>query len=124
MNHSEPRWDCSVYEQLTGRDASPAKIRQRTGEAIDPPSAIHRCALSTWLNGWARRQSEHHATTASDSLVEWANESLVHLPALDVPLTDLAKEQMWACSRAYDELTGRAASYRLLPGGDIESLAR
>jgi hypothetical protein len=108
-----------MYEQLTGYDASLAILRERTGDVLDPYNARHRAALFTWLNSWACRQFalEHHATTASDSLVEWADDWLAHLPAPDVPLTDLSIEQMRECARAYDVLRAQAASYRTLPGG-------
>ncbi len=108
-----------MYEQLTGYDASLATLRERTGDLLDPYNARHRSALFTWLNSWACRQFalEHHATTASDSLVRWADEWLAHLPAPGVPLTDLTIEQMRECARAYDDLRGQAASFRILPGG-------
>lgn len=119
MNLSELRWACSMYEQLTGYDSSLATLRERTGDVLDPSNAQHRAALFTWLNSWGCRQFalEHHATTASESLVRWADVWLPHLPAPRVPLTDLTIEQMRECARAYDALRAQAASYRILPGG-------
>ena len=119
MDLSDLRWACSTYEQLTGYDTSLATLRGRTGAVLDPYDARHRSALFTWLNSWGCRQFalEHHATTASESLVQWADEWLTHLPAPDAPLTDLTTEQMRECARAYDVLRSQAASYRVLPGG-------
>ena len=119
MRLHELRWACSMYEQLTGYDASLAKLRERTGDVLDPFNAQHRAALFAWLNSWACRQFalDHHATTASESLVQWADEWLPHLPPPRVPLTDLTIEQMRECARAYDVLRGQAASFRILPNG-------
>src|SRR5262245_60108055 len=111
MNLSELRWACSMYEQLTGYDSSLATLRERTGDLLDPHNAQHRAALFTWLNSWGCRQFalEHHATTASESLVRWADQWLTHLPAPGVSLTDLTIEQMREGARAYDDLRGQAA---------------
>jgi hypothetical protein len=119
MHLEDLRWACSMYEQLTGYDASLAKLRERTGDVLDPYQARHRAALFEWLNSWACRQFalEHHATTASESLMQWADEWLAHLPAPDVSLTDLTMEQTRDCARAYDALRAQAASYRTLPSG-------
>lgn len=119
MRLSDLKWACSMYGQLTGYDTSLATLRGRTGDVLDPYNAQHRSALFTWLNSWGCRQFalEHHATTASDSLVEWADQFLSLLPARGVPLTDLTVDQMRECARAYDVLRSQAASYRILPGG-------
>lgn len=108
-----------MYEQLTGYDASLARLRELTGDDLNPYNAQHRSALFAWLNSWGCRQFalEHHDTTASESLVQWAEEWLAHLPASSVPLTDLTIEQMRECARAYDALRSQAASFRILPGG-------
>ena len=108
-----------MYEQLTGYDSSLATLRERTGDVLDPSNAQHRAALFTWLNSWGCRQFalEHHTTTASESLLRWAEQWLSHLPAPGVSLTDLTIEQMRECARAYDDLRGQAASFRILPGG-------
>lgn len=38
MKLSELRWACSMYEQLTGYDASLGTLRERTGDVLDPSS--------------------------------------------------------------------------------------
>jgi hypothetical protein len=81
----------------------------------------HRAALFQWLNGWGCRQfaKQHHATTASDSLVSWATSWLGNLPAWPEQLTDLSAAKLKLCAGAYDALRVLPASRRTLNNGKV-----
>jgi hypothetical protein len=75
--------------------------------------------LFEWLNGWGCRQfaRQHHATTASDSLVRWAASWLGNLPDWPAQLTDLSAAELALCADAYDALRDSPASSRTLQTG-------
>jgi hypothetical protein len=107
-------YGCRLYGQLAGYDASLRRFRDRVAPSLDPSRAAHRAALFVWLNSWGCRQFalEHHATTASDSLVRWAGVWLSRLPPPDVLLTDLTPVEIRACAAAYEALRHETASFK------------
>ena len=110
---------CRLYGQLTTYDASLQRFKRLVAPGLDPRRADHRASLFQWLTSWGCRQFalEHQATTASDSLVQWADAWLARLPAPSALLTDLSPTQIRECAKAYDALRGKVASYRTLAGG-------
>jgi hypothetical protein len=116
MKLYELAYCCRLYGQLTGYDRHLSQLHQRVGSGLDPSNPAHRTALFQWLNGWGCRQfaRQHHATTASDSLVRWADAWLGRLPAWPVQLTDLSVPELELCAGAYDALRVLPASRRTL----------
>jgi hypothetical protein len=74
MKLYELAYYCRLYGHLTGYDRHLSQLHQSVRSGLDPSNPAHRTALFQWLNGWGCRQfaRQHHATTASDSLVSWA----------------------------------------------------
>jgi hypothetical protein len=91
MKLYELAYCCRLYGHLTGYDRHLSQLHQSVRSGLDPSNPAHRTALFQWLNGWGCRQfaRQHHATTASDSLVSWAASWLGKLPARPEQLTDL-----------------------------------
>jgi hypothetical protein len=110
---------CRLYGHFTGYDDSLGRLRAGVGPELDASNAAHRAALFGWLNEWGCRQfaKNHHATTASDSLVEWAASWLRQLPEREVLVTDLSRGDLDLAAAAYDALRVRLASWRALPSG-------
>jgi hypothetical protein len=121
MKLYELAYCCRLYGQLTGYDRHLSQLHQRVGSGLDPSNPAHRTALFQWLNGWGCRQfaRQHHATTASDSLVRWADAWLGRLPAWPVQLTDLSVPELELCAGAYDALRVLPASRRTLNSGKV-----
>jgi len=118
----ELAYGCRLYGCLTGFDDTLNQLRHRTAPALDPRRAEHRAALFEWLNSWGCRQfaKEHHATTASDSLVRWADAWLERLPAPAAHLTELSVPELEQALHAYDALRVSVASQRHL-GADASA---
>ena len=74
MRLFELAYACRLYAHLAGFDRPLQDLRTAVGPVLDPTTAEHRVALFKWLNAWGCRQFAiaHHASTASESLVEWA----------------------------------------------------
>jgi hypothetical protein len=125
MNLAELKAGCREYERTTAYDASLRTLRQLTGRTVDPFRHDHRMALFEWLNAWGCRQFAlaHHATTASGSLVGWADVWFGRLPSPAALLTDLEPDQLASCVGAYDALWQLQASYRKLAGGRLVAVA-
>jgi hypothetical protein len=121
MKLYELAYCCRLYEHLTGYDRHLSQLHQRVESGLDPLIPAHRTALFQWLNGWGCRQfaREHHATTASDSLVQWAASWLERLPASPEQLTDLSAARLELCAGAYDALRVLPASRRTLSSGRV-----
>ena len=119
MKLTDLQYACRLYGQLTTYDASLLRFRRLVAPGMDPRRADDRASLFQWLNSWGCRQFalEHHATTASDSLVQWADAWLARLPAQGALLTDLSQTEVRDTAKAYDALRNRVASYRTLVGG-------
>jgi hypothetical protein len=86
---------CRIYGALTGFDSSLARLRQATGQNLDPQNAGHQEVLFRWLNDWGCRQfsTAHHASVAAPSLAAWAGEWLTLLPPADVALDAIGPAQ-------------------------------
>ena len=86
MKLFELAYACRLYGQLADYDASLKRFRDLVAPSLEPSEAKHRAALFVWLNSWGCRQfaRDHHATTASDSLVRWTNGWLSQLPPPEV----------------------------------------
>jgi hypothetical protein len=114
MNLRELKWGCGLYGQLTSYDASLQGFRESVAPEFDPSRPEHRARLFQWLNSWGCRQFalDHHATTASESLVRWADVWLSRLPSADRLLTDLSATETRQCAAAYDALRGQTASFK------------
>lgn len=108
------RWGCSEYGRLSSYDISLQTLNECVGSGLDPSRPDHRACLFTWLNAWGCRQFAltHHATTASDSLLRWADVWLSQLPAPDRLLTDLDAGEIRRCAAAYEALRHETASYK------------
>jgi hypothetical protein len=121
MKLYELAYCCRLYGHLTGYDRHLSQLHQRVGSGLDPLIPAHRTALFQWLNGWGCRQfaREHHATTASDSLVQWAASWLDRLPASPEQLTNLSAARLERCAEAYDALRVLSASRRTLNSGRV-----
>jgi hypothetical protein len=121
MKLYELAYCCRLYGHLTGYDRHLSQLHQLVGSGLDPSNPAHRTALFQWLNGWGCRQfaRQHHATTASDSLVSWAASWLGNLPARKEQLTDLPAARLAMCAGAYDALRVLPASRRTLSSGKV-----
>jgi hypothetical protein len=121
MKLYELAYCCRLYGQLTGYDRHLSQLHQQAGRDFDPLLPAHRAALFQWLNGWGCRQfaKQHHATTASESLVRWATSWLGNLPAWPEQLTDLSAARLALCAGAYDALRVLPASRRTLNNGRV-----
>ena len=124
MNLAELTEACRLYSQVTNYDASLQVLREQTAPGIESDDPEHRAALFVWLNSWGCRQfaHEHHATTASESLVRWAHTSVPKLPAPGVLITDLSAMELRACAEAYVALAELPASTRRLPSGKLSTV--
>ena len=118
MKLFELAYACRLYGQLADYDASLKRFRDLVAPSLEPSKAKHRAALFVWLNSWGCRQfaRDHHATTASDSLVRWTNGWLSQLPPPEVPLTDLTSVQIRAYALAYEALRDETASFKARGG--------
>ena len=119
MNLSELKWACELYGQLgTPYDASLRTFRRCVAPTFDVSKPEHRACLFTWLNKWKCRQFalEHHMTTASDSLIHWANVWLERLPPADVLLTNLDPAEIRRGAAAYEALRDETASFKKRDG--------
>ena len=119
MSLRDLRWGCGVYGQRTSYDVSLKKFRTEVGTELDPSRPQHRASLFRWLNSWGCRQFalKHHATTASDSLVRWADIWLSRLPPPGRLLTDLSASEIRQCAAAYEALRAETASYKVRAKG-------
>jgi hypothetical protein len=124
MKLYELAYCCRLYGHLTGYDRHLNQLRQRVGPRLDPLLPDHRAALFEWLNGWGCRQfaRQHHATTASDSLVSWAASWLGNLPDWPTQLTDLSAAELELCAGAYNALRDLPASSRTLRTGRVSQV--
>jgi hypothetical protein len=77
--------------------------------------------LFRWLNRWGCRQFalDHHATTASNSLIDWADAWMLRLPGPDAGLADLSEGEIRTCAEAYADLSSRAASLKQRAGQSL-----
>jgi hypothetical protein len=107
---------CRLYGCLTGFDDTLNQLRHRTAPGLDLHLPEHRAALFQWLNSWGCRQfaKDHHATTASGSLVRWSDAWLDKLPPPGVHLTELSVPELELALGAYDALRVSVASQRRL----------
>ncbi len=110
----ELAYACRLYGPLTSADRGLRELRSVTAGLLDPHDGTHREALFVWLNSWGCRQfaKEHHATTASESLISWAEEWLDRLPSLDIDLSNAASTDHALLGDAYEDLRFRTASLR------------
>lgn len=118
MRLFELAYGCRLYADLTTYDASLEKLRS-LAEQVDPFDEEHRSVLFDWLNDWGCRQfaKEHHATTASTSLMTWSDHWLKRLPAFDEQLSEMLDVELSECVAAYDALKECPASLKSRPGG-------
>src|SRR6266487_893859 len=121
MRLYELAYCCRLYGPFTGQDRRLNELRERVGASLDPWHPEHRTALFEWLNDWGCRQfaREHHSTTASESLVTWAESWLGKLPSRLKHLTDLSASELDLCADAYDALRVSLASHRTLKSGRL-----
>jgi hypothetical protein len=112
---------CRLYGPFSGQDRRLNELRERVGASLDPWHPEHRTALFQWLNRWGCRQfaRQHHSTTASESLVTWAESWLGKLPGPPTHLTDLSPSDLDLCADAYDALRISLASHRTLEDGRV-----
>ena len=112
---------CRIYGALTGYDSSLAKLRQATGQNLDPQDPVHQEYLFGWLNDWGCRQfsTAHHASVAAPSLAAWAAEWLPRLPSASAALEATGPAQMDLIGRAYGDLRARQAGTRTRSSGMI-----
>lgn len=116
MRLFELAYCCRLYEQVTGFDGSLDPLRKVVGGAFDPWKDDHCAALFRWLNAWGCRQfaKEHHATTATTALREWASSWFADLPPVEANLNDVPRRHLVRVSNAYDALRQARASMRRL----------
>lgn len=114
MKLFELAYCCRLYQHFTKYDDSLSALRDQTPGGLDPYLPAHRATLFEWLNSWGCRQfaKEHHATTASVSLVSWANTWLDRLPRPDRQLTDLSRRELELAADAYGALRDCHASLK------------
>ena len=112
---------CRVYGALTGYDSSLAKLRQATGQNLDPLDPAHQEYLFGWLNDWGCRQfsTAHHASVAAPSLAAWAGDWLRRLPPASASLETVDPAQIDLIGRAYGDLRARQAGTRTRRNGLI-----
>lgn len=124
MHLFELAYSCRLYGHFSGFDSSLTRFRERVAPQFDPWLDEHRAWLFEWLNSWGCRQfaKDHHATTASDSLVKWAEEWLARLPSSDMHLTDLSVAELESSANAYAVLRDSLASLRRQPGGRLDNV--
>lgn len=124
MRLYELAYACRFYEQSTGYDSSLKRFRAAVGSQLDPFNESHRLALFGWLNAWGCRQfaREHHATTASESLIRWSERWLSAMPEASVHLHEIDGEQLAALGTAYDDLRVALASTRRLSRDRISDI--
>lgn len=125
MRLFELAYTCRLYGQLAGFDIALEDLRRAVGSLLEPTNPVHRIALFKWLNAWGCRQFAiaHHASTASDSLVEWASVWLPRLPDPGAQLTDLSPDDLTVTATAYERLRDARASWRTLPDGRSSSVS-
>ena len=111
-NLFEFAYACRLYGEISGYDASLIELRKLG--SLDYQIPAHRDALFKWLNAWGCRQfrKAEHGTTATHSLVSWAERWMAQLPSAQTNLTDLSEEKLRLCSAAYADLRNRLASHR------------
>lgn len=122
MHLFELAYSCRLYGHFSGFDTSLVRFRHRVTPELDPWSDVHRAWLFEWLNSWGCRQfaKEHHATTASTSLVHWADDWVARLPPPTAQLTDLSTADLESAAEAYAALRDSLASRRSQPSGRID----
>jgi hypothetical protein len=121
MKLYELAYCCRLYGPFTGQDRRLNELRERVGASLDPWHPEHRTALFERLNGWGCRQfaRQHHSTTASESLVTWAESWLGKLLGPPTHLMDLSASDLDLCADAYDALRVSLASHRTLEDGRV-----
>lgn len=114
MRLFELAYACRVYGHFTGYDDQLLTFRRAVAPGLDPLRPDHRAALFHWLNDWGCRQFalSHHASTAADSIVRWANTWLPRLPGPAARLEELNATELDACAQAYAALSVEPASLR------------
>ena len=124
MRLHELAFACRIYGALTSYDSGLTKLRQATGENLDPCNQGHQAALFKWLNSWGCRQFSiaHHDLVAAPSLVTWANRWLAVLPSNDAQLDTISEAQINLIGNAYDDLRGQIAGMRILRNGSTSKV--
>lgn len=112
---------CRVYGALTGYDSSLARLRQATGNDLDPQNPAHQEVLFRWLNDWGCRQfsTAHHVSVAAPAIAAWASEWLTRFPPAGAALDAIDPAQADLVGRAYGDLRTRQAGIRTLRNGRI-----
>jgi hypothetical protein len=108
---------CYVYGQLSNYDDSYVRFLEATNRYPNLSIANHRQALLKWLNEWGCRQfALKYHEHASKELLSWHNSITSKLVPRNRTLLDMTGNELSCAEEAYQSLSERIASYRVVNG--------
>jgi hypothetical protein len=111
---------CHVFALFEGYDRASVKLREATGDAVNPEDENHQAALFKWLRQWGCRQfAVADEDVARQSLSNWWSVWGKRLPENQRTLDQLEEETLNAIASAYEDLRGRQASWQRRASGQV-----
>ena len=108
---------CYIYSHLSDYDESYVRFLEATSRFPNLSIAKHRQALLKWLNEWGCRQfALTYHQHASNELLSWYNRYTSKIVPRNRTLLDMTEDELRCAEEAYESLSQRIASYRVVNG--------